>query len=222
MNSNHKTALGITAALGMVAVAGMSLGIVSFATIVFVALLGVTVVLAGIAAKSGKLQGEDPLLAQIRGSENHGTGDEMNSVLDELEVWVRNRGLQIYINWLNTQITAYPIFSLEGEVFWFYSFIVQDKESGQELHICVESQTQRIVKYGQTLSMPKELYWPQDYVPAIDALENAQRRRTSKTIKSTLEQIGVGRLQGNHDFSEIPVDKTAEPDNGIVEARTTT
>jgi uncharacterized membrane protein (Fun14 family) len=218
---NVKTGVGITAFLGLCAVVAMALGILNYATIILVSLVGVTAVLLLKLVNSGKVDSENPLLQQLTQSSRQQTGDEMNDILDELEGWVQSRGLQIYMNWLNTQITAYPIYSLDNDVFWFYSFLVQDKKSGQNLHICIESTTQRIVKYGQTLSIPRELYWPQDYVPAIEALEKNERRKTSKSIKDSLEQMSIGKLQGEHDFADIPVDQTRDRDDGVLEAKTT-
>ena len=219
--SNRRTNYGVLAAFGIVALLGLALEIWNFAKLLFGSLAILTGYLVYIAVKSGKIDSENNIIASIQGEEKDKPGDQVNTVLDDIESWLSTIGIEMDLDPYNIEINMLYVPSLESEQLDFYSFIVQDDFSRQDLHIVIESNTQRIVHYGTVRAMPSEIYYPQDYIPAIMTLVDNQQQKTSKNLKDTLQAVSDGKLQNDHDFGKMPVDKNIEREDVVVEAKTT-
>lgn len=220
-DSNKKTNYSVIAVFGLISVVGAALDIWNFAKVGFASLALGTAYLVYLAVKSDKVDPENSILASIRESEEKQAGEQVNSILDEIEAWLRTLGIEIYIDPYNSEINRLYIPSLESEQLSFYSFILQDKDSWQDLHVVIEAESQSIVHYGAVKAMPSELFYPQDYIPAIMTLVDNQEQKTRKSIKDSLQELRAGQLEGDYDFGQIDVDKTVDRDDGVLEAKTT-
>jgi hypothetical protein len=217
--SNRSTNYGVLAAFGLIALIGVALNTWNFAKVVFLSTVLITGYLMYVAVKSGKINSENKILASKHDDQDK-VGEQVNSVLDDIESWLSTIGIDMDLDPYNIEINLLYVPSLESEQLDFYSFIVQDDYSRQDLHVVIESNTQRIVHYGTVRAMPSEIYYPQDYIPAIMTLVDNQNQNTSKNLKDTLQAVSEGQLQGQHDFGKMPVDKTVDRDDLVVEAKT--